>query len=157
VGLLINREEDPRPWPLRRVRLTVEDSGCGMTAEQKERLLSVYRTASRGRHGIGFRVVRELVAASSGDLRVTSAPGTGTRVQIEWPVTGIAREEAPGEIFTSRRAAASSQLAAASGSSGAGRVPRGAHVAEVLGAVEAASAPRSHEEFAAGDGRWTIC
>jgi signal transduction histidine kinase len=86
VGVLINRAQDPRPWPLRRLRLTVEDCGCGMTAEQLERMLSGTRAPSRGRNGIGFHVVRELVAASRGDLRVMSAPGIGTRVQIEWPV-----------------------------------------------------------------------
>lgn len=86
VGLVANRADDPRPWPLRRVRLTVEDSGCGMSAEQLERMQLGNRAPSRGGHGIGFRVVRDLVADSCGDLRVMSAPGVGTRVQIEWPV-----------------------------------------------------------------------
>ncbi len=91
VGLAVNRADDPRPWPLRRVRLTVEDSGCGMTAQQLERILSGNRAPSRGGHGIGFRIVRELVADSGGDLRVMSAPGVGTRVQIEWPVAACIR------------------------------------------------------------------
>jgi len=86
VGLLVNRVGDPKPWPFRRVRLTVEDSGCGMSPEQLERLLADRRAPSRGSHGIGFRVVRELVAATDGDLRVMSSPGAGTRVQIEWPM-----------------------------------------------------------------------
>ena len=102
VGLLVNRVGDPKPWPFRRVRLVVEDSGCGMSAEQLNRLLCEGRAPSRGSHGIGFRVVRELVAASNGDLRVMSTPGVGTRVQIEWPVaslSGTADESAkdPGE------------------------------------------------------------
>ncbi len=84
VGLLVNRGGDSKPWPIRRVRLTVEDSGCGMTAKKLERLLCGKRAPSRGSHGIGFRVVRELVAVSNGDLRVLSEPGIGTRVQIEW-------------------------------------------------------------------------
>jgi signal transduction histidine kinase len=86
VGLLVNRVGDAKPWPFRRVRLTVEDSGCGMPFEQLERLLSGGRAPARGGHGIGFRVVRELVVASAGDLRILSAPGVGTRVQIEWPM-----------------------------------------------------------------------
>jgi signal transduction histidine kinase len=96
VGLLVNRVGDPRPWPFRRVRLVVEDSGCGMSPEQLERLLCGTREPSRSNHGIGFRVVRELVAASHGDLRVMSAPGIGTRVQIEWPMAGLS-EPAPPE------------------------------------------------------------
>ena len=96
VGLLVNRVGDPKPWPFRRVRLTVEDSGSGMTAEKLERLLSGGRAPSRGSHGIGFRVVRELVAASDGDLRVVSEPGIGTRVQIEWPVAATSATSAVG-------------------------------------------------------------
>ncbi len=115
VGAMINRVQDPRPWPLRRVRLTVEDSGCGMTAEELERILSVTRAPSRGRHGIGFRVVRELVAESGGDLRVMSSPGIGTRVQIEWPVTARAQKKAAGTNCALRRATASSQLGATCG------------------------------------------
>ena len=86
VGLLVNRVGDASPWPFRRVRFAVEDSGCGMTPERLGRLLCAGRTPSRGGHGIGFRVVQELVAATDGDLRVMSTPGIGTRVQIEWPV-----------------------------------------------------------------------
>lgn len=93
VGLLANRVGEPKPWPFRRVRLTVEDSGCGMTQEQLEWLLCATRAPSRGSHGIGFRVVRELAAASGGELRVMSAPGVGTRVQIEWPLAAYAATE----------------------------------------------------------------
>lgn len=95
VGLLVNRVGDPKPWPFRRVRLTIEDSGCGMSPEQLERLLCSGRAPSRGSHGIGFQVVRELVEASDGDLRVMSVPGAGTRVQIEWPIAGGPAAETP--------------------------------------------------------------
>ena len=155
VGAMINRVQDPRPWPLRRVRLTVEDSGCGMTAEELERILSVTRAPSRGRHGIGFRVVRELVAASCGDLRVMSAPGIGTRVQIEWPVTAMAQEKAAGKSCALGRTAASSQLAASYGLPGGER--RGAHATEGLGATGAGTVLRSEGDCERGDGRGTIC
>jgi len=93
VGLLVNRVGEARPWPFRRVRLTVEDSGCGMTPGHLEWLLGGGRAPGRGNHGIGFRVVRELVAASDGELKAMSAPGTGTRVQIEWPMAAMASLE----------------------------------------------------------------
>jgi signal transduction histidine kinase len=86
VGLLYNRIGDPAPWPFRRVRLAVEDSGCGMTADQLEHIMQPTRPASNASHGIGFRVVRDLVTASAGEVRVISLPGIGTRVQIEWPI-----------------------------------------------------------------------
>lgn len=97
VGMLANRVGDPKPWPFRRVRLTVEDSGCGMMREQLERLLSPGRAPARGGHGIGFRVVQELVAASDGDLRVMSEPGNGTCVQIEWPMDAASLAGRPAE------------------------------------------------------------
>jgi signal transduction histidine kinase len=93
VGLLLNRVGDPKPWPFRRVRLTVEDSGCGMDQEQLGRLASGARSSSRRTHGIGFHVVQQLVAASEGDLRVISTPGVGTLVQIEWPVAAVSLTE----------------------------------------------------------------
>jgi signal transduction histidine kinase len=93
VGLLGDRVGEARPWPFRRVRLVVEDSGCGMEPEQLEWLLRGGRAPARSNHGIGFRVVRELVEASGGELRAMSALGTGTRVQIEWPMAAMAALE----------------------------------------------------------------
>jgi len=89
VGQLVNRVGDPRPWPFRRVRLTVEDSGCGMTPQQLERVHCAGGEPSQGGRGIGLRVVRELVALSGGQLRAMSAPGVGTRMQIEWPAVAM--------------------------------------------------------------------
>ena len=93
VGPLLDRIGEARSWPFQHVRLVVEDSGCGMTPEQLHALLSERMAASRGTHGIGFRVVRELVASSNGDLRAASTPGVGTRVQIEWPVAATSTPE----------------------------------------------------------------
>lgn len=101
VGLLVNRVGDPKPWPFRRVRLTIEDFGCGMTAEQLQRLTTIGRAPSRGSHGIGFRVVQQLVAASNGDLRVMSQPGVGTCVQIEWPMADVSCSARPEEGWAS--------------------------------------------------------
>ncbi len=86
VGSLVDLVGEARPWPFRWVKITVEDSGCGMTPRQLEKLLSSGRTASREGHGIGFEVMQQLVAASGGELRIMSAPDLGTRVQIDWPV-----------------------------------------------------------------------
>jgi len=94
AGLTVNRAGDSRPWSLRRVRLTVEDSGCGMTSAHLDRVLNPSEEAARGGHGMGLRVVRELVSASRGELSAMSAPGVGTRVQIDWPAVATAPSEA---------------------------------------------------------------
>jgi signal transduction histidine kinase len=86
LGLLANRVGEPKPWPFQRLRLSVEDSGCGMADHQVQSLLHGRAAARKDAHGIGFSVVRELVAATLGEIQVMSAPGYGTRVQIEWPV-----------------------------------------------------------------------
>jgi signal transduction histidine kinase len=100
VGQLANRVGDPKPWPFRRVRLTVEDSGCGMTPQQLERVLCAGGEPLRGGHGIGLRVVRELVASSDGELRAMSAPGVGTRMQIEWPAVAMASWDGVESVLT---------------------------------------------------------
>jgi len=155
VGVMISRVQDAQPWPLRSVRLTVEDSGRGMTADQLERILSVTRAPTRGRHGIGFRVVCELVAASCGDLRVMSAPGIGTRVQIEWPVTAILQEKAAGKSCTMGSAAASNLMAPSSGLPS--RERRGAQAQESMDANGLGMVLRPEHHCAARDGRGTIC
>jgi len=39
----------------------------------------------RRRRGLGLQIVRELVAASGGELFLQSMPGRGTRIEIHWP------------------------------------------------------------------------
>ncbi|MDP9051247.1 MAG: HAMP domain-containing histidine kinase [Acidobacteriota bacterium] len=93
LGMLTSRVGEARPWPFQRVNMSVEDCGCGMSAQQVEGLLGGGRECSHDSHGIGFGVVRELVAASDGDLRVMSAVDSGTRVQIEWPMASMSASE----------------------------------------------------------------
>jgi signal transduction histidine kinase len=105
AGLPVNRAGNPRPWPFGHVRLTVEDSGCGMTSECLDRVLHPSETPARGGHGMGLRVVRELVTASRGEFRVMSAPGIGTQVQIDWPAAATL---SPEEIGGSRSSGSAS-------------------------------------------------
>ena len=74
----------------RRIVMTVSDSGCGMSNATVRRLQGAGTiTRTRGR-GLGFRVVRELVAMSGGCLSIDSRLGVGTRVTIEWYVASDA-------------------------------------------------------------------
>lgn len=68
----------------RRVLLTVRDRGCGMDAAAVRRLMHGDGVSQSGRRGLGFRVVRELVALSGGCLGIESQPGRGTGVSAEW-------------------------------------------------------------------------
>ncbi|MEO9073825.1 MAG: HAMP domain-containing sensor histidine kinase [Edaphobacter sp.] len=68
----------------RRVVLTVRDRGCGMDAAAVRRLMQAGGISSANGRGLGFRVVRELVAMSGGRLNVESQPEVGTSISVEW-------------------------------------------------------------------------
>ncbi len=68
----------------RRVRLTVRDRGCGMDQAAVRRLMQAGGISSTNGRGLGFRVVRELVAMSGGCLNIESQPNVGTSISVEW-------------------------------------------------------------------------
>jgi signal transduction histidine kinase len=65
------------------VVMTVSDTGRGMT-EEAARALGAATVADGYGRGLGFRVVRELVAMSDGCLSIASQLGHGTSVSIVW-------------------------------------------------------------------------
>lgn len=71
------------------VEVTVEDTGPGMTAEQQRRLFMPFQPLEpvRNKHlagvGVGLAIVRELVTAMGGSVRVRSEPGRGTSFTVE--------------------------------------------------------------------------
>lgn len=79
-----------------RVMLTVSDQGCGMDGATVRALTEGAGIAPAGGRGLGFRVVRELVAISGGCLSVESQVGAGTTISAEWYVA----EECAGQPAT---------------------------------------------------------
>jgi PAS domain S-box-containing protein len=81
------------------VRVSVRDTGVGMSAEEQAQLFTrFFRGKGRaaqdaGGTGLGLVIVRSLVDLHGGELRVTSAPGEGTTITFTLPV--IAGEELP--------------------------------------------------------------
>ena len=68
----------------RRVVMTVRDRGCGMDQAAVRRLMQAGGISSASGRGLGFRVVRELVAISGGCLNVESQVDVGTSISAEW-------------------------------------------------------------------------
>jgi signal transduction histidine kinase len=68
----------------RRVMMTVRDRGCGMDQAAIRRLMQAGGISSASGRGLGFRVVRELVAMSDGCLNVESQVDVGTSISAEW-------------------------------------------------------------------------
>jgi signal transduction histidine kinase len=74
--------------PRRRVVMTVRDRGCGMDHSAVRRLMQAGGISSANGRGLGFRVVRELVAMSGGCLNIESQPEVGTSISAEWYAIG---------------------------------------------------------------------
>jgi len=73
------------------IRLTVADTGCGMTAEETGRIFNDFYTTKEGGTGLGLSIVRRLVMDLHGTVAVESEPGKGTRITIDFPTDDFAR------------------------------------------------------------------
>jgi signal transduction histidine kinase len=67
------------------VRITVADTGRGMTRTELDRAFDDFFTSKPGGTGLGLSIVRRLVLDLGGALRIDTAPGSGTRAVVELP------------------------------------------------------------------------
>ena len=68
------------------VELVVADTGCGVTAEDKEKLfLPYFSTKGRGT-GLGLAIVSHIVSDHGGHIRVEDNQPAGARFTVEIPV-----------------------------------------------------------------------
>jgi signal transduction histidine kinase len=81
---VVEQPQDEGDEARRRVVMTVRDRGCGMDQAAVRRLMQTGGISSANGRGLGFRVVRELVAMSGGCLNVESQPEVGTNISVEW-------------------------------------------------------------------------
>jgi two-component system sensor histidine kinase KdpD len=69
------------------VRLSVQDSGPGIAASQRERIFERFAQGEEpGAAGLGLAIVRDVVQAHGGRIYLESEPGRGSRFTIELPV-----------------------------------------------------------------------
>jgi two-component system NtrC family sensor kinase len=83
------------------VRVRVSDDGCGMPPEVLERVFDPFFTTKGVGEGtgLGLAISYQIVRGHGGEIRVESAPGEGTRVEVLLPVDG-APEGAEAEAQT---------------------------------------------------------
>ncbi len=91
-GLLTITAHPAGRWIL----LTVSDTGCGMTAEQKRRAFEAFFTTKPNGSGLGLAVVRSMLDLYGAKVAVTSAPGAGTSFTLSIPAVSVAEAESGG-------------------------------------------------------------
>jgi len=69
-----------------RFRLTIEDTGVGFDPESLSKAFRQQFTTKASDHGIGLMVCRRIIDKHGGELDIESAPGTGTRIAITFPI-----------------------------------------------------------------------
>jgi len=68
------------------VEILIEDTGLGITPEDKERVFLPYFSTKRSGTGLGLAIVNRIVAEHHGSIRVEENFPTGTKFVIELPV-----------------------------------------------------------------------
>ncbi len=67
------------------VVVEIGDTGVGIDPAIRERLFEPFFTTRRGGTGLGLAISHRIVDGHSGDLRIDSTPGQGTRVSVWLP------------------------------------------------------------------------
>lgn len=75
--------------PESEVVLRIRDDGCGIDADDLEKIFLPYFTTHADGTGLGLPVARSAVEANGGRMEVRSQPGQGTEVAIVLPVCPI--------------------------------------------------------------------
>src|SRR2546427_4034818 len=79
---IVTSEDDPG------VRLTVSDTGCGMSQEVQDRLFENFFTTKAQGQGLGMSVVRGIIRRLGGEIEIESRPGEGTSIGLVFPPAG---------------------------------------------------------------------
>jgi signal transduction histidine kinase len=70
----------------RYIVVSIADTGCGMTAEEIERIFNPEYTTKEKGLGLGIPLASEIIRGHGGDIRVISREGEGTTFEVVLPV-----------------------------------------------------------------------
>jgi signal transduction histidine kinase len=71
------------------LRISIKDSGCGMTAEQQAKLFQPMFTTKARRIGLGLVVVKNLTQLNGGSVAAESTSGKGSTFTVTLPCGGL--------------------------------------------------------------------
>ena len=70
--------------------INIEDNGCGMSEQVKERILEPFFTTRSSGTGLGLSVVSATVSRYCGEMNIESQEGAGSRFNIRFPRAKVA-------------------------------------------------------------------
>lgn len=79
-----------------RLQVTVSDSGQGIREEHLPSIWDIHFTTKKGRSGLGLYVARSIVAEHHGTVEVIETGSSGTRFEIELPMSARGRARGKG-------------------------------------------------------------
>ena len=68
------------------VKLLFQDSGVGISRENREKVFEPFFSTRRHGTGLGLAISRQLIEAHLGSIEISSIPGRGTTVHIYLPI-----------------------------------------------------------------------
>jgi PAS domain S-box-containing protein len=74
------------------VRLSISDTGRGLTEDEKDRIFDPFFSTKFAGRGLGLAVVQGIVRAHGGTIDVVSTPGHGTTFHVFFPCADMQKE-----------------------------------------------------------------
>ena len=62
-----------------------EDTGCGISEENANRVLEPFFTTKHKGNGLGLSIVKKIIEAHSGTVDIQSREGEGTKIMVRLP------------------------------------------------------------------------
>jgi signal transduction histidine kinase len=82
---LVSPQTSPKAMPSPHVRVTISDTGVGVTPEGMRRLFEPFFTTKEDGTGLGLPITQRIVKEHHGDISVQSEPNKGTTFNILLP------------------------------------------------------------------------
>ena len=72
-----------------RLRIEIEDHGCGIPAASLNRIFDPFYTTKKRGHGtgLGLAITAQIVRNHGAEIHVQSEEGHGSRISVFWPIT----------------------------------------------------------------------